>query len=263
MRCVFINLDEATERRAAVERSFAASAPAGCRLERFAAVPAAQAQREPGSLSGSAKGCFLSHLAVIEQHTTDEVLFVAEDDVRFSPYALSTAPQLLAPGLDLLFTDVIVGDPTMWLRLARLRAGLKAEGKFRVLDLSAFSFAGATAYLVNRGAAARIAAALRELGDLNAPYDIALRSLVHSRKISAAAVFPFVTSLAPSAESSQIADAGLTDLVSNAYRGLMHVNPDLGRANQLAARIEAEVDEESRLLGIVIAGAALPQAMGK
>ena len=93
------------------------------------------------------------------------------------------------------------------------------------------------------------------------PCDLYLRDLISGRgQFKAAVVFPFVTTLAPSADSSQIqgGDTAVFDATLNAYRRLMYVARDLDQCRADAERLAAHTDEASRLVGGVFATIVSP-----
>lgn len=257
MRCVYINLPQATARRAHMEAEFARSAPEGVSLERFHAMDAATAAHLPGQARAPEKACFLSHRNAIAAHHDGETpLLVLEDDVLLSPEAFGA--HRLPPGddWDLLFTDAALADPGTWIRLAKNRPGLVQEGRIRVLDLGGIGFASAAGYVVNGRSKGRVLAALDALPALDGPYDIALRGLVKAGRLRACLTFPFLTSIAAFSDvDSQIQRAGnAADQISNTFRRLMFVGRDIAQSRAEAEAIAARADEESRLVGLILAG---------
>ena len=87
------------------------------------------------------------------------------------------------------------------------------------------------------------------------PCDLYLRDLIRSGQFKAAVAFPFVTTLAPSADSSQIqgGDTAVFDATLNAFRRLMFAARDLDQCRADAERLAAHTDEASRLVGGVFA----------
>lgn len=73
MKCHYINLDTATERRATLEANFARCGRPDWSLHRFSALDQATVQElgVPGTRSWREKGCFLSHRSVIEEQADD------------------------------------------------------------------------------------------------------------------------------------------------------------------------------------------------
>jgi GR25 family glycosyltransferase involved in LPS biosynthesis len=253
--CVFINLPAAAQRRASVEAAFAQAAHEGWALQRFEALGPEQVAQAPGSLSAAEKGCFASHRAVLAQHLEDEaLLFVVEDDAVFSPGAFAVVDAMLARAQDwdLMFTDVAICDIALMVHLARLRDGLVARGEHLAVQLSRRLFYAATAYVVRGPAKRALHALLAEATELDRPYDLYLRDLSQAGRLKLGACFPFVTTLAPEAEESQIQgdDARLLGRTLNAYRRLMYEGRDLAACRAAIAPLRAAVSTEpSRLVG--------------
>lgn len=256
MKAVFLNLDNAVERRAAIESSLA-GVP-GLRAARFAAVPAADAAHRPGKLTPPEKGCFLSHLRAIEQHADDpEPLLVLEDDAVVSPRFPDMAAQALAPEApdwDILFTDVGIGATGPMLTLAKARHELAAAATFRLIDLAGLPFFAATAYVVRPQAKAKLLAALREHAELDTPYDLYLRRLVNSGRLKASVCFPFATSVGDLGVSQIQPDRhAFADRTFNTFRRLMYVDADLAETRRLAQPLidRAALDPAAELTGLV------------
>jgi hypothetical protein len=258
---VFINLDGSKERRAAVEASFARAPHEGWTLERFPAV--APGPRTTGAMPLGAQGCFLSHLDVLAASLDDEApVFIVEDDVVFSKETFGLVGQLLSARheWDLLFTDAIVLELTLLARMARQRRELMAEGRRVLFNAAAEPCAGSTAYVVRGPAKRRLYEALQE-SDLSRPYDLYLRGLMHQGRFRAGLVFPFVTSVAPAGDRSQIDAADDRDVwraTLNLFRRLMFVERDLDQCRRDAEALLANADEEGRVLGAVVAGLTSP-----
>jgi GR25 family glycosyltransferase involved in LPS biosynthesis len=259
-RCVFINLDEAAERRSQIEASFGRTVRAGWSLERFPALGPPQVSDVPGSLSPAEKGCFASHSSVIAARLDDDDhLFVAEDDAVFSPQTFALVDQLFANQTwDVIFTDAALCDLALMLQLARQRDAMVARGEYNSIDLKGRSFFGATAYAVRGSSKRRLHAALAARTSLDLPYDLALRDLCHEGALRMAVCFPFVTTVAAQADASQIqgGEHAVFDQTLNAFRRLMYVARDLDICRRDAADLGARCDGPSRMVGTVFAAMA-------
>jgi GR25 family glycosyltransferase involved in LPS biosynthesis len=262
--CVFINLPAAEDRRHSVEASFAASTAGDWRLHRFEALGPPDVASIPGALSPAEKACFASHRAALGERLQDEdPVLIVEDDAVFSPQAFEVLDGLLAQGgdWDLIFTDAALCDFNLMVHLASRRDGMAARGEYLPVDLKGRSFFGTTAYAVRGASKRRLHAALAAAEALDAPYDLFLRDLIHSGELKAAVAFPFLTSLAPQADGSQIqgGEAQVFDATLNAYRRLMYVARDLDRCRVDAERLRAaNGDEASRMVGAVFATIVSP-----
>jgi hypothetical protein len=133
---------------------------------------------------------------------------------------------------DIIFTDICVPDIGTWPDLVRLRRQFEGTQNFKLLSLGKFHFAGATSYILNRRSKRLLAEILDDVEQIDTPYDLYLRSLVHQGRLRAFVIFPFVTSISELAEQSSIqapADASL-DLVLNSFRRLVWTERDLDQA---------------------------------
>lgn len=214
MRCVYINLDRATARRAHMEAEIQAAAPAEVECIRLSAVTADQASGLPGSISATEKACFQSHLKAIREHHDGRHLLILEDDAILSPSAFQ-ASTLGGNGWDLMFLDVSISDVRLWGAIEE--ASAKLAGRTRLLDLSALKFAAASAYIVNAASKERVLGAIGD-GVLDAPYDILLQRLVHAGELRAVLTLPFRAAVGTHSSSSQIRPGGDVHALSDAFR---------------------------------------------
>lgn len=255
MRASYINLDEATGRRAALEASFAAVPHDGWTLTRFAAVTAAEMAAAPGALTAREKACFESHRRLIGQHLADETpLLVLEDDAVFSSVVFPYLGHLLAaPGdWDLLFTDLALPQADIMVSMARAWGSLKEAQQLHLLPLAGTKFSGATAYLVRGTSKAKLHAALSE-DPLDVPYDLRLRLLAAAGRLNATACFPFLTTLSPTADASQIrSDDAIHQRALDTFRRLMFIERDPAAARAAVEAIRAEIDEVEQMLGVLL-----------
>ena len=260
MKCIYINLERATTRRAQLEANWAEYGGSDWQLERFPAVDARYIEETgvPGSLRPGEKGCFFSHSAVIEMNRgASAPIFIVEDDMVLGKSAAATIGNFLnvcdGYDWDIAFTDLCIPLAPTMLDMVNLRHELADTGEVRLLDLKDFAWAGSTAYLVNHRSLDKIAGLLAAHESLDLPYDLALRQMIYNRKLKGLVFFPFVTSLGDESDVSQIQQEGSTDLVWNAFRKLMWIDRDLKKVLPAVERINAEVcDDESRLLGVVL-----------
>lgn len=264
MRAVYINLENATERRAGIERSFAGVPHDGWDLARFPAVPAAEMVAAAGALAPTQKACFESHRRVIGDSLGDaEPLFILEDDVVFSrrvfPF-LSVAAASWADDWDLLFTDVAFPAPAH-LQVALEREELAARDEVSVIPLNGTGFSGAMAYMVRGKSKAKLHALLGEARSLDEPYDLLLRRLCDEGRINAYATLPLLTIYAPEAEHSQIVPGPLSARLRSLYalRQMLFIERDMDACRQSVAALNAQTPEFQRMVG-VITGAMLLKA---
>jgi GR25 family glycosyltransferase involved in LPS biosynthesis len=261
--CVFINLPAAQDRRASVEGSFAAAAVGDWTLHRFEALAPADVAAIPGAITPAEKACFASHRAALARRLEgDDPVLIVEDDAVFSSQAFTVLDGMLgqAGDWDILYTDAALCDFNLMVHLASRRDAMAARGEYLPVDLKGRSFFGATAYAVRGASKRRLHAALAAAEGLDQPYDLFLRDLIFSDAFKAAVVFPFVTSLSPEADGSQIqsGETAVFDQTLNAYRRLMYVARDLDQCRADADRLAAHADEASRMVGGVFATIVSP-----
>lgn len=255
MDCRFINLDAATERRAALERAFAENLP-NWRLSRVQAVAGADAAEQPGSLSPAEKGCFLSHLRALESSLSEDgPSLILEDDVTFSP-KLPAVFRNVSRALgdwDVLFAECLISDPAEMLNLGKRWPDLAARGEYLVLDLSEIPFAGSSAYFVSPSAKERLLGLLRNQ-PLDLGYDITLRNLARRGDVKVHAIAPFPVGLAAVADDSQIREDRPGDAALTAFRRSLFVDRDLSAIRaSLGCR---DMDENAEFVGAVFSALA-------
>lgn len=264
MKCIYINLDRATDRRSRFEENWTAHRGADWQLERFPAVDTryVEENRVPGKLRPPEKGCFLSHCAALAMNLdTTEPLFILEDDSVFGPRSADTIDHFLKASAgvewDIVFTEVGILFPAAMIELFKLRRELEARNEVRLLDLADYIFAGATGYIVNPRSVTKLATLLGACQELDVPYDLYLRRLIHEKKLKALMFFPFVTTLSHHSGPSQIRDEGAADRLWIAFRQLVTQDRELDKVRRDIAQIDQDLgDEETRLFGTILAGFA-------
>lgn len=262
MKCLYINLENAVDRRARFEQNWAAHVGSEWQLERFSAVDIAyvEANRVPGTLRPSEKGCFLSHCAAIAMNLdTTAPLFILEDDSVLGPRSVATINNFLKVSdnldWDIVFTEVAIPQPATMIDLMRLRRKLAGTDEVRLLDVADFVFAGATGYIINPRSLTKLATLLGAWQQLDIPYDLALRKLVYEKKLKARVFFPFVSSLSHHSGKSQIRNEGASDRIWIAFRQLIWQDRDLDKVRLDIEQIGQDLcDEESMLLATLLAG---------
>jgi GR25 family glycosyltransferase involved in LPS biosynthesis len=265
MRCIYINLADAADRRARIEATFARCAPAGWRLERLEASGPADVADIPGPLTPAEKGCFLSHRRALEAACAEPGdVMILEDDADFTARSFAVLEQLAAAtegGWELLWTDPSLMAVREFVSCAVDYPELAASGRFRVTDLRGVVFTGATAYVVReaakRGLLDRLAGAT-----FDRPYDLKLRDLVHAGEVRGAYVFPFVTTLAGQADQSTIiGQAPLHERARNLFRRLMFIDRDLAGCRAAAAALSerAEADDHAMVCSAILGALLAPQ----
>lgn len=262
MDVIYINLDRATDRRAATEASFAAHNRLGWKLHRQAAVdkqtigPTQYGTR----ISQGLKGLALSHRAAVTWATRlSGHVMIAEDDIQFGPTSLEVIEAAIRgarpDSWDILFTDVCIPDPVTMMQLLRLK---KTNGdNVALMDLRAIPFAGTTGLIINAAAKSKYLALIRSDEHLfSLPIDLLIRQFVLHGLIRAHCIFPFPTSLSEFSESSEIQAAGdIDNLLWNAFRKAIWLHADRDAAANVVNRVpENCYDPDALLLGKIIAG---------
>jgi GR25 family glycosyltransferase involved in LPS biosynthesis len=264
MKCTYINLDRATERRARIEDNFAAHRRDGWELERFSAIDIRYIEQHQikGSIRPAEKGCFVSHKHIIEANLDASAPFlIVEDDTVFGPSTVETIENFLTVSdkydWDVIFTDVCIPNAGTMIDLIQLRHELAPIEQVRLLNLGDFLFAGSSSYLVNHRAVSKLAALMEEQGELNLPYDLFLRRMVYTKRLKGLVFFPFITSLSADSDASDIQQGASVDQVWNAFRKMVWVDRDLDAVRPGLAKIERELcDDESRLFATLFAALA-------
>ena len=182
MRCVYVNLAHAVERREALEKNFYTYAADAWSIERFNAIDKnfVFETQAPGKLRPEEKACFISHAQVIRQSKNVEGhLLILEDDAQFGPSSFSVIDSFLredsTPPWDILFTDVGVPSPSLMINLLRVRRELEKKKKCIAIDLAGLSFYGATAYIINQKSKDKIISMLDQELVFDTAYDMWLR----------------------------------------------------------------------------------------
>jgi GR25 family glycosyltransferase involved in LPS biosynthesis len=230
MQCCYINLDHAVQRREYMEASFEKAARPGWRLERFRALDVAYVDQHAveGSKSRSEKACFLSHREVIRAHAGNaQHLLVLEDDVSFGTATFEIVDGFLQQNAgadwDLLFLDICAHRIDDMFNLYFSREKLMQQRRVIPLDLAKLSFWGANAYIVNGNSFGKVVACLDSAMPIDIEYDILLAERVRNGELKAAALFPFLTTLSPHANVSQIQRQSMdtVNLARNLFRNMM------------------------------------------
>jgi GR25 family glycosyltransferase involved in LPS biosynthesis len=229
MNCHYINLSFEHEKRHLIEANFHQFNSKKWVLNRFEAIDKnfVQTNQVKGQISDGAKGCFLSHRALMNQHIqSDSHLYIVEDDVVFcnkTQHLVEKVTSLDSMDWDMLYTDVCIPQASQMMTLYQLKQECTKEDQLRVLDLAQMNFASTAAYIVNKKSIAKVAALLNAPDELNIPIDLYYRSLVHSGELKAFVTFPFLTSLSSRSEDSNIQTAqhAYTELVWHSFRKLI------------------------------------------
>jgi GR25 family glycosyltransferase involved in LPS biosynthesis len=213
-----------------MEASFEKAARPGWSLERFSALDAAyvEAHAVEGRGSRSEKACFLSHRAVIQAHAgSAQHLLVLEDDVSFGTATFEIVDGFLQQNADadwdLLFLDICAHRIDHMLDLYFNRKKLMQQRRVIPLDLAKIPFFGTSAYIVNGRSFGKVLACLDSAMPIDIEYDILVAERVSKGELKAAVLFPFLTTLSPHANASQIQRQSMDtiNLARNLFRNMM------------------------------------------
>ena len=220
MQCCYINLDHAVQRRKEMEAGFKKAARPGWSLERFSALDVAyvDAHAVEGRTSRNEKACFLSHRAVIRAHAAGaEHLLVLEDDVTFGTATFEIVDGFLQQNAgtewDLLFLDISAHRIDDMLNLYFNRKKLMQQRTVIPLDLAKLPFFGTNAYIVNGRSFGKVLACLDSAIPIDIEYDIRVADYVRDGALKAAVLFPFLTTLSPHANTSQIQHQSMDTII--------------------------------------------------
>jgi GR25 family glycosyltransferase involved in LPS biosynthesis len=235
MKAYYINLESAMDRRLSIEKSFNESnSDSTHSLTRFNAVTADQIQSHNigGTLTAAEKACFLSHRSIIELNKdATDFIWILEDDSRFSPQTISflieSIRNLSNTNWDILMTDILVTNPADMLELALLKHQLNPSD-IEVLSLNKLVWAGSMSYVINPKSINKFLNSFNDLAILNVPYDLYLRDLVYSHKLSAFVTFPFITTQSTSSFESQIQNHNteLNQRIHSTFRKMMFISSE-------------------------------------
>jgi hypothetical protein len=196
---VFINLDRAAERRAAMDKQLSEIRlpyPVG----RFAGIDGLRQAGCPDGLLPGQYGCWLSHLRTIERSLrSDRHLHVIEDDALLGR-KLAVLPETLAAldldsSWDILYLDAtLVELPDMyrmfdWVQQAR------PKGRVHLHPIPAeFTVYGTHSYVVNSSRKKYVHDFLLSYLDAGVPIDNVLASGIQKGQLKAYLTAPFLTS---------------------------------------------------------------------
>lgn len=271
MDAFYINLDTASLRQKTIEASFNLAARPGWQLRRFPAVAVTEPSydgprlRHVGTgrrLSIGEEGCYLSHRTLIDSPDRgDKPFMVLEDDAVFAPPSVNLIDGFMNSGQaaewDLIFTDVIIPDPTGMINLFRLKQTLQF-GQIQILNLYNRPFAGASAYIVMPRGVKILRQHLNDPTLESIPYDMAIRSLIYGRQVKACVLFPFPTTVGDTARASQIQDTSTStaDLLWNTFRQMIWIGASKEATQKVLQEIQGLIDSPARDLGVVLTAMA-------
>ena len=225
----YINLDDATERRIALEECLNQFSSSDIQCHRISAYSKEYVEKNkiPGKIRSGEKGCFLSHQKAIQEALKyPGNALILEDDAMLGGETINVLNHFLPTieqKIDILFTDLCVSDVNSMLQLFKLRRSMLGNGILEVLETKRIEFSGATAYILNDGSKQKLLDILDTYNSLDLPYDLFLKSLILQDKLDSGFIFPFVTRLSPLSSQTQLQldSDRLNNIAWDAFRKLM------------------------------------------
>jgi GR25 family glycosyltransferase involved in LPS biosynthesis len=212
---VFINLDRAAERRAAMERQLSEARPP-YPIERFAAIDGSLQPGCPRNLRPGQYGCWLSHLAALERSIANgRHLHVMEDDALLSR-KLAVVPEALGalasdPGAswDILYLDATLVELADMYQMFDWVQEARPQGMVNLHRIPAeFSVYGALSYIVNSSRKKYVHDYLRSYLHAGAPLDNVFAAGIRDGRLKAYLTAPFLTS---GSDASMVSTLGYED----------------------------------------------------
>jgi GR25 family glycosyltransferase involved in LPS biosynthesis len=270
MRCFYINLDAATQRRRALEENFAQARKADWSLTRIAAIDAAYIETNDigGSSTPPEKACFLSHKkALRESLDDDEAAFILEDDAMFGSDTCNIVEQLpeFAKNTpwDIVLTDAVVPNVGDMCGLVSMRHELADKREIRLINLKGFSFGGSTAYIVKGTSKKKLLDLIESQVEISEPYDLFLRRKIYDGELSGLLCFPFITSTSEFSVVSSVQSGNddkpsgkKADVIWGLFRKLTWIERDMERHRTALTMIDQSLSEEDRAFGVLWAAQA-------
>jgi hypothetical protein len=208
----FVNLDRSATRRTVLTRHLA-DMGAIARYQRFEAVDGpAVAHAYDTALQPGALGIWLTHERLVQGYRSPDLhLHIIEDDVLFCQSTVTELDNILQHAeaelgpWDLLFTEIFVPVSREIIQLfATAVETYSQSGAYSLLDLRELTFAGATSMVINKASISKVASLISGQWALGIPIDLYLRRLVNEGQLRARVVVPFLTTISPANDESDI-----------------------------------------------------------
>jgi GR25 family glycosyltransferase involved in LPS biosynthesis len=255
---VFINLERAPERRAAMDRQLS-DIRLPYAIERFAAIDGSREPGRPEGLRPGQYGCWLSHLGALEQSMSNRRhLHVMEDDVVLSsklallPEALGALASDLGAGWDILYLDATLVEIADMYQMFEWARQARAKGLVDVHGIPAgFTVYGMLSYVVNSGRKKHLRDFLRSYLHAGVPVDNVVASGIQKGEIKAYLTAPFLTTGSDASMVSTLGyEGGDGFLAWFLFRRLCFFDLNEAAAAGLTARIADLTRDLSRAQGI-------------
>ncbi len=221
----YINLEQNEKRRRFLERHLD-DIGAISRYRRFQAVDGRHVcSNFPTKLDPGSLGLWLTHENIIETHaSTGKHLHILEDDSLLAKNAVSLFEQALQhadknlEGWDLLFTETMVPFDAF-----RIYADLMTEygrtHRHAYLDLAPLYLACMSSFFINKSSLAKYFGLIKGKWSLGTPIDMYVRQLIRKKQLKAYVTVPFMTTLSPESNSSDIrGDLDMSHRVYDVFR---------------------------------------------
>jgi GR25 family glycosyltransferase involved in LPS biosynthesis len=198
---VYINLDRAPERRAAMEKQLSGIGLPYA-IERFAAIDGSRQPGCPQNLRPGQYGCWLSHLGALERSMPSRRhLHVMEDDALLSR-KLAVLPEALGvlasdPGAswDILYLDATLVEIADMYQMFEWVQQSRRKGLVDLRRIPAeFTVYGALSYVVNSSRKKYVHDFLRSYLHAGAPLDNIFAAGIREGRLKAYVTTPFLTS---------------------------------------------------------------------
>jgi hypothetical protein len=147
-----------------------------------------------------------------------------------------------------LFTDVGVTRIGVMAGFLLQKRKLLGKNQINIVNLDGLLFFGATAYIINRKSLGKVSRILSDIDELNIPYDMFSRKLMHDRELNGYVLFPFVTSLSDLSRKSQVQpeQTASADRTWNLFRQLIWFEGSVTAHEAMLEEIGRDVGAEAR-----------------
>jgi GR25 family glycosyltransferase involved in LPS biosynthesis len=262
----YINLDRAKERKERFESDFRnVKITNRWDIHRFSAIDGEGeiAKNWPGAMSGSIKGCCISHIKCISKYiNADTHLFICEDDTKFCPQSARIIENIVDSAgeddWDIIFTDVTLLSAVSYPMVYKLVLEADLANRIYILNIDGFPYgtAGSGAYIINKKSIGKLyEEIMASCGSIDHPYDIVLMALIKYKKIKGFFTVPFLTAPSILADGTQV---GLVNKNNSHSKSVTYkINQDLIHAFKrlvwLGYENDAVLSEQINLIGSVLA----------
>lgn len=251
----YINLDRSLKRREEIVTQLR-QLELLSQYSRFPAADGNVLNLKDSPLRAGEIGCFTSHYLLLEKNLNQtNHLHVIEDDVILSRATNPVLQELLNSGsldaFDIIFTDtclpfdlsIIKGYKSLFdSSTERDESGrIVSIGKYTLINLKELYVAATSSFLVHKNSIAKLYNLLREGMEIGprTPIDLFIRDKIREGLISAACIFPFVTSIQIdhliSSTTSERSEYYLSLLAFSLLRHSFFIGCDWAKCNKLIA----------------------------